>query len=100
MIFETKPTVVGHRGFGAGTRGGYQENTLASYLAAVEHGLSWIELDVQRTLDDQLVIRHDPVTADGDFLVSKTAEELVAAGIPRFGEVMAALPPRWRSTST
>ncbi len=93
MIFETKPTVVGHRGFGAGTRGGYQENTLASYLAAVEHGLSWIELDVQRTLDDQLVIRHDPVTADGDFLVSKTAEELVAAGIPRFGEVMAALPP-------
>ena len=93
MIFETKPTVVGHRGFGAGTRGGYQENTLASYLAAVEHGLSWIELDVQRTLDDQLVIRHDPVTADGDFVVSQPADELVAAGIPRFDDVMAALPP-------
>ncbi len=48
MIFETKPTVVGHRGFGAGTPGGYQENTLASYLAAVENGLTWIELNVQR----------------------------------------------------
>lgn len=93
MIFEKKPTLVGHRGFGAGTRDGFQENTLASYLAAVEHGLSWIELDVQRTIDDQLVIRHDPVTPDGDFLVSKPADELGAAGIPRFDEIMAALPP-------
>lgn len=93
MIFETKPTVVGHRGFGAGAPGGYQENTLTSYLAAVEHGLSWIELDVQRTLDDQLVIRHNPVTVDGDFLVSQAADELVTSGIPRFEDVMAALPP-------
>jgi glycerophosphoryl diester phosphodiesterase len=93
VIFETKPTVIGHRGFGAGTHDGYHENTLESYLAAVEHGLSWIELDVQRSLDDQLVIRHDPVTADGDFLVSRDADELVAAGIPRFEDVMAALPP-------
>jgi glycerophosphoryl diester phosphodiesterase len=92
VIFETKPTLVGHRGFGAGTRDGFQENTLASYLAAVEHGLSWIELDVQRTIDDQLVIRHDPVTPDGDFLVSKPADELTASGIPRFDEIMAALP--------
>jgi glycerophosphoryl diester phosphodiesterase len=93
VIFETKPTVVGHRGFGAGIRGGYQENTLASYLAAVEHGLSWIELDVQRTLDDQLVIRHDPVTADGDFLVSRPTDELMTAGILRFEDLVAALPP-------
>jgi glycerophosphoryl diester phosphodiesterase len=93
VIFETKPTVIGHRGFGAGTRGGYHENTLDSYLAAVKHGLSWIELDVQRSLDDRLVIRHDPVTADGDYLVSRDAAELVAAGIPRFEDVMAALPP-------
>jgi glycerophosphoryl diester phosphodiesterase len=92
VIFEKKPAVVGHRGFGAGIRDGYQENTLASYLAAVEHGLSWIELDVQRSRDDQLVIRHDPVTVDGDFLVNMPAADLVTAGIPRFEEVMAALP--------
>ena len=51
MIFATKPTIVGHRGFGAGERAGYRENTLESYLAAVAHGLSWIELDARRSLD-------------------------------------------------
>ena len=79
MIFETKPTIVGHRGFGAGTPAGYRENTLESYLAAVAHGLSWIELDVRRSLDGQLVIRHDPVTADGEFIAGQTADQLAAA---------------------
>lgn len=92
MIFDTKPTVVGHRGFGSGESRGCRENTIDSYLAAVSHGLSWIELDVQRSLDDQLVIRHDPVTPDGDFLVTRTAEQLASYGILRFEDVMAALP--------
>jgi glycerophosphoryl diester phosphodiesterase len=92
MIFDTKPTVVGHRGFGSGESRGYRENTIDSYLAAVSHGLSWIELDVQRSRDDQLVIRHDPVTPDGDFLVTRTAEQLASYGILRFEDVMAALP--------
>jgi glycerophosphoryl diester phosphodiesterase len=92
MIFDTKPTVVGHRGFGSGESRGYRENTIDSYLAAVSHGLSWIELDVQRSRDDQLVIRHDPVTPDGDFLVTRTAEQLAFYGILRFEDVMAALP--------
>lgn len=92
MIFDGRPDVVGHRGFGAGTPGGYRENTMASYLAAVSHGLSWIELDVQRSLDGELVIRHDPVTEDGTFLVTRTADELGAAGILRFEDVMAELP--------
>ena len=92
MIFETKPAVVGHRGFGAGDPRGYRENTMDSYLAAVAHGLSWIELDVQRSRDGQLVVWHDPVTPDGDFLVTRTAGQLAAYGILRFEEVMAALP--------
>lgn len=94
MIFEPKPVIVGHRGFGAGEPGGYRENTLESYLAAVDHGLTWIELDVQRSRDDQLVIRHDPVTGDGEFVVSQAADELATAGVPRFEDIMAALPPR------
>jgi glycerophosphoryl diester phosphodiesterase len=93
MIFETKPTIVGHRGFGSGTRDGYRENTLESYLAAVAHGLSWIELDAQRSLDGQLVIRHDPVTADGEFIAGRTADELAGSGLLRLEDVMAALPP-------
>jgi glycerophosphoryl diester phosphodiesterase len=92
MIFDGKPAVIGHRGFGAGERGGFRENTMASYLAAVSRGLSWIELDVQRSLDGQLVVRHDPVTEDGTFVVTQTADQLGAAGILRFHDVMAELP--------
>jgi glycerophosphoryl diester phosphodiesterase len=93
MIFAAKPTVVGHRGFGAGKPGGYPENTMAAYEAALAHGLTWIELDVQRSRDGQLVIRHDPVTPAGDLVVSRTAAELAEAGILSFEPVMAALPP-------
>ena len=49
MIFDSRPSIVGHRGFGSGQRGGYRENTVASCLAAVACGLSWVELDVYRT---------------------------------------------------
>jgi glycerophosphoryl diester phosphodiesterase len=93
MIFAGNPAVVGPRGFGAGEPGGYLENTLASYQAAADHGLTWIELDVQRSRDGQLVVRHDPVTPGGVLVVSCTAAELAAAGILGFAEVMAALPP-------
>ncbi|CAM3788057.1 Glycerophosphoryl diester phosphodiesterase [Vibrio aerogenes CECT 7868] len=50
-----KPIIVGHRGV-AGT---YPENTRASFLAAAKAGLTWIELDVQPTADDILVVCHD-----------------------------------------
>ena len=93
MIFATKPTIVGHRGFGAGERAGYRENTLESYLAAVAHGLSWIELDARRSLDGQLVIWHNPVTPDGEFIAGRTADQLAKCGILRLEDVMAALPP-------
>lgn len=93
MIFDPKPAIIGHRGFGSGERDGHRENTLESYLAALSHGLTWVELDVQRSLDDQLVLRHDPVTENDEFIVSRNADELAASGIPRFEDVMAALPP-------
>ena len=61
MIFDAQPSIVGHRGFGSGHRGGYRENTVASFLAAVACGVSWVELDVHRSRDGELVVRHDPV---------------------------------------
>jgi glycerophosphoryl diester phosphodiesterase len=94
VIFNGKPSVVGHRGFGAGQAGGYQENTIASYQAAVASGLDWIELDVQRSADDELVVRHDPVTPAGDPVVRHSAAELSAFGILRLEEALAAIPPR------
>ncbi|WP_194435140.1 glycerophosphodiester phosphodiesterase family protein [Vibrio fluminensis] len=48
-------TIVGHRG----VAGLYPENTLVSIQAAIEMGLSWIEVDVQPTKDNQLVVCHD-----------------------------------------
>ncbi|GAA3981441.1 hypothetical protein GCM10023085_74680 [Actinomadura viridis] len=96
MIFEQRPTVIGHRGFGSGEltapgrTGTLAENTVPSLMAALDAGASWVEIDVTRTADDALVLRHDPTTAEGAFLVDTTAE---ASGLPLLAEVFDALPP-------
>ena len=95
MIFEHTPTLIGHRGYGSGdplppgAEVPVAENTLPSLLAAVEGGLSWVEIDVTRTADDDLVLRHDPTVPDGDYLVDLPA---AATGLPRLTEIFAALP--------
>jgi glycerophosphoryl diester phosphodiesterase len=91
-VFEPKPAVVGHRGFGRGVVGGHPENTLASYLAAVDAGLTWVEVDVTRSQDDELVVIHNPATPDGVFVTDQTAAELAAKGVPTFAAVLEALP--------
>ncbi|XRQ05719.1 glycerophosphodiester phosphodiesterase [Actinomadura welshii] len=96
MIFESTPAVIGHRGYGSGepTPPGsatpVAENTLESMQAAVEAGLSWIEIDVTRTADDDLVLRHDPTTPEGDYVVELPA---TAGGLPRLADIFDALPP-------
>jgi glycerophosphoryl diester phosphodiesterase len=92
MIFDIKPTIVGHRGFGSGWRGGHRENTVSSFLAAAASGLTWVELDVHRSRDGLLMVRHDPVTPAGDRIVTRTAAELAASGIATLDEVLTALP--------
>jgi glycerophosphoryl diester phosphodiesterase len=91
-VFDPKPAVVGHRGMGRGTVDGYLENTIESYFAAVGHGLSWVEVDVLRTADDDLVVRHDPTTQDGVFVVDQTADRVRAKGLLRFRDVLDDLP--------
>ncbi|GGW18779.1 hydrolase [Streptomyces capoamus] len=49
------PTVIAHRGASAYA----PENTLAAIDKAAELGFSWVENDVQRTKDGQLVVLHD-----------------------------------------
>ena len=92
MIFEYKPSVVGHRGSGAGQAGGYQENSLEAFLAAAVSGVPWVELDARRSSDGELMIWHDPATPDGDLIRTHTAAELSAAGILRLDEVLSVLP--------
>lgn len=67
-IFE-KPLIMGHRGFQAR----YPENTMVSFLAAVEAGAQFVELDVTLTRDNQVAIMHDDTvdrTTDGRGQVS------------------------------
>jgi len=87
MIFSEKPAIIGHRGSGSHA---VEENSIDSLRAATAAGASWIEIDVQRTLDDTLVLRHNPTTAGGDFLVELTAAD---SGLPRLTEIFEALPP-------
>jgi glycerophosphoryl diester phosphodiesterase len=49
------PIIVAHRGF----RSRYPENTLSAFSAAVDHGISMIELDVALTRDRQVIVIHD-----------------------------------------
>jgi glycerophosphoryl diester phosphodiesterase len=96
VIFENRPAVIGHRGLGSGDlavpggTGTVAENTIPSMLAALDAGASWIEIDVTRTRDDALVLRHDPTTAEGAFVVDT---EAAASGLPLLAEVFDALPP-------
>lgn len=48
--------VVGHRGM----RSRYPENTIPSFLAAIDAGVDALEFDVYPTSDRRLVITHDP----------------------------------------
>ncbi|MDL5200915.1 glycerophosphodiester phosphodiesterase family protein [Streptomyces sp. ALI-76-A] len=50
-----RPTVVAHRGASAYA----PENTLAAVDKAAELGTTWVENDVQRTRDGELVVLHD-----------------------------------------
>lgn len=50
--------VTAHRG----NSGEWPENTLPAFASALELGVDWIELDVFRTLDRQLVVIHDAAT--------------------------------------
>lgn len=52
---EDHADVIGHRG-AAAIR---PENTMAAVLKAIEDGADWVEIDVQETADDVVVVAHD-----------------------------------------
>ncbi len=51
----SRPRIFGHRG-SAGT---YPENTMASFQAAIDLGLHYLETDVHMTRDGEIVVSHD-----------------------------------------
>jgi len=54
LKFE-EPLIMGHRGF----QTHYPENTMVSFMAAVETGAQFVELDVTLTRDHQVAVIHD-----------------------------------------
>ncbi|MEO6651872.1 MAG: glycerophosphodiester phosphodiesterase [Ilumatobacteraceae bacterium] len=65
--------IVAHRGASRAE----PENSIAAFRRAGGMGADGVELDVRRTLDDQLVVHHDPVLADG-----RIVRRTVAADLP------------------
>ncbi|HZV12321.1 MAG TPA: glycerophosphodiester phosphodiesterase family protein [Candidatus Kapabacteria bacterium] len=74
--FAGKIMVVAHRG----DSGHAPENTLASFRRAIECGADMVELDIQRTRDDRLVVFHDATlrrTTNGrGYIARKTYAQL------------------------
>ncbi|MGH3096511.1 MAG: glycerophosphodiester phosphodiesterase [Streptosporangiales bacterium] len=91
-VFADPPALMGHRGFGKNAEGRPQENTAESFRAAVDAGVDWIELDIRRTADDELVLLHEAAWDDGTLVVTHTAAELSQFGIITLDEALAAIP--------
>ena len=53
----SRPELIGHRGAPRER----PENTIPSFLRALDHGVDAIELDVHATADGVVVVHHDPV---------------------------------------
>ena len=85
MSVDLRPLVIGHRGASAAR----PENTVEAFRHARHLGADWVELDVRRTADGALVVRHDAVFPDGRVLVELLAEDLPDS-VPTLAEALAA----------
>ncbi|MGK5741358.1 glycerophosphodiester phosphodiesterase [Micromonospora sp. URMC 103] len=91
-VFNDQPALIGHRGMGQGLVAGYRENSVESFRAAAEAGLDWVELDVQRTTDDDLMVTHDPVLPDGRYIAEMTSGQAARRGLVRLDDLLEELP--------
>jgi glycerophosphoryl diester phosphodiesterase len=89
--FDAPLTLIGHRGAGAANPD-VPENSIRSFQAAHALGAAWVELDVRKAADGELVVCHDQRLADGTPVRSLDAADLARKGIHRLEEVLARLP--------
>ena len=64
--------VIAHRGASKA----FPENTIDAFAAAAEMGADWVELDVRHTACGNIVVHHDPVTADGSLIREQKLADL------------------------
>jgi glycerophosphoryl diester phosphodiesterase len=81
----------GHRGSGRGEVAGQRENTLGSFLAAVDLGLRWVEMDARVNADGELVCCHDPAVS-GRLVSSLSDVETDELRLGKVAELLAELP--------
>ncbi|MCC6475514.1 glycerophosphodiester phosphodiesterase [bacterium] len=72
QIISGCPVILGHRGSPHHAR----ENTVESFLLALEEGADGVELDVQPTRDGVPVVFHDDELPSGEVLASLTLKDL------------------------
>ncbi|MEM9730819.1 MAG: glycerophosphodiester phosphodiesterase family protein [Myxococcota bacterium] len=73
---------IGHRGIGPTQPGRPPENSVSSFLAAMEQGADGVELDVEITADGQIIVMHDDTldrTTDCEGCVSEFTFDEVRA---------------------
>lgn len=63
-VMSSEPNMFKHNGVTAhrGNSSEYPENTIAAFQSALSLGVDWIELDIHRTSDGQIVVTHDAGT--------------------------------------
>jgi glycerophosphoryl diester phosphodiesterase len=91
-VFGDEPAIIGHRGLGRGVVSGHVENTLASFTTAVGLGMTWVEADVRRTVDDVLVVGHDAAYPDGARVAEVSADVADRRGTLRLATLFERLP--------
>jgi glycerophosphoryl diester phosphodiesterase len=67
-----RPEVHGHRGSPLK----FPENTIPSFVAAIEAGADFIELDVQASRDSVLIVSHDPCLPGGERIHALDARDI------------------------
>ena len=91
--------VTAHRG----NSGEFPENTVPAFQSGIDVGADWIELDIFRTKDGQLVVTHDRTTrrvGDQNLVVAEvTYEELAKVNVAtdfrrRSGKTVEECPPQ------
>ncbi|APZ96155.1 glycerophosphodiester phosphodiesterase family protein [Fuerstiella marisgermanici] len=91
--------VTAHRG----NSGEFPENTMPAFQSGINVGADWIELDILRTKDGQLVVIHDKTTnrvGDKNLVVSEsTYKELTTVDVAtdfrkRTGKTLDSCPPQ------
>ena len=65
-------SVIAHRGASKA----FPENTVDAFAAAVRMGADGVELDVRRSADAGLVVRHDPTLPDGRVIANVAVADL------------------------